>query len=68
MDLPRLEFAPMEGITDHVYRTLHHRYFPGVVFLTNTKKKRRPRHPWDAAASAAVLFPYARPAVMMAIL
>lgn len=23
-------FAPMEGITDHIYRRLHHRYFPGV--------------------------------------
>ncbi len=23
-------FAPMEGLTDSVYRRLHHRYFPGV--------------------------------------
>ena len=23
-------FAPMEGLTDSVYRQLHHRYFPGV--------------------------------------
>lgn len=23
-------FAPMEGLTDSVYRELHHRYFPGV--------------------------------------
>ena len=23
-------FAPLEGITDYVFRTLHHRYFPGV--------------------------------------
>lgn len=23
-------FAPMEGVTDHVLRNLHHRYFPGV--------------------------------------
>ena len=30
MDMPQLEFAPMEGITDHVYRSLHHRFFPGV--------------------------------------
>ncbi len=30
MELPKLEFAPMEGITDHVYRSLHHRFFPGV--------------------------------------
>ncbi len=23
-------FAPLEGITDNIYRQLHHRYFPGV--------------------------------------
>ena len=23
-------FAPMEGLTDSIYRRLHHRYFPGV--------------------------------------
>lgn len=23
-------FAPMEGITDHIFRRIHHRYFPGV--------------------------------------
>ena len=23
-------FAPMEGLTDSIYRTLHHKYFPGV--------------------------------------
>lgn len=23
-------FAPMEGLTDHIYRKLHHRYFPGI--------------------------------------
>ena len=23
-------FAPMEGITDHIFRTIHHRYFPGI--------------------------------------
>ena len=26
----KLYFAPLEGITDHVYRRLHRRYFPGV--------------------------------------
>ena len=26
----RYYFAPMEGLTDSVYRSLHHRYFPGV--------------------------------------
>jgi len=23
-------FAPMEGLTDHIYRRLHHTYFPGI--------------------------------------
>lgn len=23
-------FAPMEGVTDHVFRNVHHRYFPGA--------------------------------------
>lgn len=26
----RYDFAPMEGITDYVFRTIHHRFFPGV--------------------------------------
>ncbi len=26
----RLYFAPMEGITDHVFRRIHHQYFPGA--------------------------------------
>lgn len=26
----RYYFAPMEGLTDGIYRSLHHRYFPGV--------------------------------------
>ena len=26
----RLYVAPMEGITDHVFRCVHHRYFPGA--------------------------------------
>lgn len=26
----RYEFAPLEGITDELFRTLHRRYFPGV--------------------------------------
>ena len=26
----RIDFAPMEGITDDLFRTLHHRYFSGV--------------------------------------
>ena len=26
----RYYFAPMEGLTDSIYRRLHHSYFPGV--------------------------------------
>ncbi len=26
----QIYFAPLEGITDHIYRQLHHRYFPGI--------------------------------------
>ena len=26
----KLYFAPMEGITDSIYRRLHHQYFPGI--------------------------------------
>lgn len=26
----RYDFAPMEGLTDSIYRRLHHRFFPGV--------------------------------------
>lgn len=26
----KLYFAPMEGITDHIFRNIHHRYFPGA--------------------------------------
>ncbi len=26
----RYDFAPLEGITGHIYRNLHHRFFPGV--------------------------------------
>ncbi len=26
----RVYFAPMEGLTDSIYRRLHHRYFPGI--------------------------------------
>lgn len=26
----RYYFAPMEGITDSIYRSLHHKYFPGI--------------------------------------
>ena len=26
----RYYFAPLEGLTDSVYRRVHHKYFPGV--------------------------------------
>lgn len=42
MALMEIYFAPMEGVTDHIYRRVHHRYFPGVdryftPFLSPTK-------------------------------
>lgn len=41
----RYDFAPMEGITNALYRRLHHRYFPGVdryymPFLSPTQEHR----------------------------
>lgn len=30
MAAEKIYFAPMEGLTDSVYRQLHHKYFPGV--------------------------------------
>ena len=27
----RYDFAPLEGLTDSIYRQLHHKYFPGVA-------------------------------------
>ncbi len=40
-------FAPMEGITDHVFRRTHHQYFPGIdkyftPFLSPTQDGRFP--------------------------
>ena len=26
----KIYFAPMEGLTDSIYRRTHHRFFPGV--------------------------------------
>ena len=26
----KIYFAPLEGLTDSIYRRLHHKYFPGV--------------------------------------
>lgn len=39
------EFAPLEGVTDHIYRNLHRRYFPGVgryyaPFIAPTETRR----------------------------
>lgn len=39
------EFAPLEGITDHIYRNLHRRFFPGVgryytPFIAPTETRR----------------------------
>ena len=51
-------FAPMEGITDCVYRSLHHKYFPGIdqyytpffsptIHRSLTKKEQRELPPAD---------------------
>ncbi len=42
MDFMETYFAPMEGVTDHIYRRVHSRYFPGAgryftPFLSPTK-------------------------------
>ncbi len=58
-------FAPMEGLTDHNFRVLHHRYFPGIhkyfmPFLSPTmhrtlsKKEQRELPRADSAAFIAV--------------
>ena len=58
-------FAPMEGLTDSVYRRLHHKYFPGVdryympflsptIHRTLTHKEDRELPPADSEAFFAV--------------
>ena len=58
-------FAPMEGLTDSVYRRLHHKYFPGVdryympflsptVHRTLSAKETRELPPADSVTFAAV--------------
>ena len=58
-------FAPMEGLTDSVYRRLHHKYFPGVdryympflsptVHRTLTHKEDRELPPADSESFFAV--------------
>ena len=59
-------FAPLEGITDSVYRQIHHKYFPGIdryytpffsptVHRTLTPKERRELQP--AASLSYTLIP-----------
>lgn len=58
-------FAPMEGLTDSIYRRLHHQYFPGVdvyfmpffsptIHRSLTQKENRDLPPADREAFAAV--------------
>ncbi len=58
-------FAPMEGLTDHTFRTLHHKYFGGVdkyympflsptMHRTLTHKEQRELPRADSAAFVAV--------------
>ena len=61
----RCYFAPMEGLTDSIYRRLHHKYFPGAdryympflsptVHRTLTHREDRELPPADREAFAAV--------------
>lgn len=58
-------FAPMEGLTDSIFRRLHHRYFPGVdgyympfisptIHRTLTAKEQRDLPPANSLAVPAV--------------
>ncbi len=58
-------FAPMEGLTDSIYRRLHHKYFPGVdryympflsptIHRSLTHKEDRELPPADSVAFIAV--------------
>ncbi len=61
----RYYFAPMEGLTDSIYRRLHHKYFPGVdryympflsptIHRSLTHKEDRELPPADSVAFIAV--------------
>jgi len=61
----RYYFAPMEGLTDSIYRRLHHKYFPGVdryympflsptIHRTLTHKEDRELPTADSTAFSAV--------------
>lgn len=61
----RYYFAPMEGLTDSIYRRLHHKYFPGVdryympflsptIHRTLTSKEERELPMADSVAFSAV--------------
>ncbi len=61
----RYDFAPLEGLTDSIYRKLHHQYFPGVqryympfisptMHHSLTTKERRDLPPADSVAFQAV--------------
>lgn len=61
----RYYFAPMEGITDSVYRRLHHKYFPGIdcyympflsptMHRTLTHKENRELPPADSVPFTAI--------------
>ena len=62
-------FAPMEGLTDAVYRHLHHKYFPGVTgyytpFFSPTRHRQlTPREARELPPAASEGFP-AVPQVM----
>ena len=62
----RYYFAPLEGITDSIYRKIHHKYFPGVdqyytpfisptIHRSFTQKERRELQPCDFPVVPQVL-------------
>lgn len=56
-------FAPLEGITDHIYRQLHHRYFPGVdkyftpFFSPTVHRKLTPKEARELPAADTLGYP-----------
>ena len=53
-------FAPMEGLTDSIYRKLHHRYFPGIhryytpFFSPTIHRNLTPRESRELPAASAL--------------
>ena len=59
----RYYFAPLEGLTDRIYRRLHHQFFPGVdryytpFFSPPVHRALTPREARELPPADAVDFP-----------